>query len=462
MTAGDPPKRSRRAAAIWIVLAVAFAARATILVLAGIATADPRVHHSPDTKAYVALAEELHASARFQRGGEPEIVRTPGYPLLLLPGIALGKLEATTVALQIVLSCLTVYLVYRICLALFGRTAVALLGAALYALEPLSIIYSSILLTETLFTFTTALFLYCLVGYLKGGGPLGLVVAAVALAASAYVRPVSYFLPLVVGLGLLVRAAFTRPIRRRLFVHAGVFFAVAMGLVAAWQVRNAALTGYGGFSAIADANLYFYQAASVLAADEDSSYYEMQKRMGYRDEEVYLREHPEQANWTRAQRYRHMGRKGREILIRHPMTYAKIHVKGMARALLDPGAFEYLKLFKAYPQSGGLLGVVVDKGVVSAARTLYDEQPRVFWSNLGLGVVLGVYLLFGAISLFFRSVRKHTGAVACALVALYFLVLSGGPHALGRFRHPIMPVICILAAAGMAGLTRRFRRKTDA
>jgi len=455
MTRGGGPKTSR---AIWLVLAAAFAVRATTFVLAAATTADPKVHHAPDTKAYVALAEELRASGRFQRDDTPEIVRTPGYPLFLLPGVMSGTLETTTVALQILLSCVTVYLVYRICLALFARAGPALLGALLYALEPLSVVYSNMLLTETLFTFVTVLFLYCLVRYLRGGGLWGLVAAAVALAASVYVRPVSYFLPPLVGLGLLVRAGFAGSSRRRRLVEAGVFFVVAMGLVAAWQVRNAALTGYGGFSAIADANLYFYQAAAVLAAEEDSSYYNVQKKMGYRDEDVYLREHPEQRKWSQAQRYRYMGARGREILIRYPATYAKIHVKGMARALLDPGAFEYLKLFKAYPQSGGLLGVVVDRGVVSAVKALYDEQPLVFWANLALGAVLAVYLGFGAVGLFFRSVRKSTGATACVLVVLYFLVFSGGPHALGRFRHPAMPVICILAGAGMAALAGKLRR----
>jgi hypothetical protein len=34
--------------------------------------------------------------------------------------------------------------------------------------------------------------------------------------------------------------------------------------------------------------------------------------------------------------------------------------------------------------------------------------------------------------------------------AAYFLVLSGGAHGISRFRHPIVPVLCVLAGAAAA------------
>jgi hypothetical protein len=39
----------------------------------------------------------------------PDTIRTPGYPLLPTAGLPCGRLESVTIALQIVLSCFTVY-----------------------------------------------------------------------------------------------------------------------------------------------------------------------------------------------------------------------------------------------------------------------------------------------------------------------------------------------------------------
>ena len=453
------PKGRKRIHPVAYVILLAFAVRAALLLVVAANVADPRAHHTPDSASYIKLAEGLSTTGRFARGGAPEIMRTPGYPLLLVPGIRTAKLETITIALQIALSCLTVYLVFRIALLLFGGARVATLCALLYALEPLSIVYSGLILTETLFTCAMAVFLYFLLKYLASNGLGSLLVSAVALAGSVYVRPVSYFLPVLIGFGLLLRAALASPKSRKLLVHACVFFVVSMGLVAAWQVRNAVRTGYRGFSAVTDLNLYFYQGASVVAAEQNSSYYKVQKEMGYGNETAYLKRHPEQKDWSPRQRYRYLRRQGGQILHSHPGTYATIHAKGMARTLLDPGAFEYLKLFKLYPQSGGLLGTVVDKGIRTTVADLYKNKPTVFWTNLALGLILGGYLLFGAVALLSRLVFWNAGVLISVAVGLYLLLLSGGPHAVGRFRHPVMPIICILAGAGLALTWARLRKK---
>ncbi|MCH8055925.1 MAG: hypothetical protein IH857_07225, partial [Deltaproteobacteria bacterium] len=82
----------------------------------------------------------------------------------------------------------------------------------------------------------------------------------------------------------------------------------------------------------------------------------LQKELGYLDDERYFEQHPEQRAWTPANRYRFMRAAGLGTMLDHPFTYARIHLEGTARMLLDPGTVEYFKLFKRYPPSGGLLG----------------------------------------------------------------------------------------------------------
>lgn len=124
-------------------------------ILVYLRTRDTGRFYAPDTESYVKPAQELINHHRFYSEGTPEIVRTPGYPLLLTPGLALNRLWVVTLVVQIVLSSLTIYLVYRTAKTLFNSERASLIAATLYSVEPLSIIYTSLLLSETLFTAIT-------------------------------------------------------------------------------------------------------------------------------------------------------------------------------------------------------------------------------------------------------------------------------------------------------------------
>jgi 4-amino-4-deoxy-L-arabinose transferase-like glycosyltransferase len=456
------PGRRVTGRTVWL-LAIVFIAlllRGLIPLLATTVSADPDGCYAPDSRSYAALARGLLRTGRLGPRARPEIVRTPGYPAFLLPGLLAGRFEAATIALQVLLSCATVYLVYRIALLLFGRPDVAAAAGLLYAVEPLSVVYCGLLLSETLFTFLLALFLWGLLAHLHSKKTGWLLAAGAAAAAMAFVRPIGYFLPALVWVGLMYRAALSRPKSWRKLVQAVVFLLVACGPLAAWQTRNAVKTGYAGFSAIADVNLYFYHGAATLAAVRGNSYYETQRQLGYQSEEQYLKAHPAQADWSRAERFRYMRRETLNIVTANPLIWTKLYLKGLARMMLDPGAFEYLKLFGAYREGGGLLGRTVDRGVIPVAMELYQERPAVFWTNLGLGLLLAFYLLAAARGLLSR-VLTNSGALVCLGVAVYLAALSGGPQAVGRFRHPLMPAICLAGGAGICLVLNRFKRRQE-
>jgi hypothetical protein len=42
------------------------------------------------------------------------------------------------------------------------------------------------------------------------------------------------------------------------------------------------------------------------------------------------------------------------------------------------------------------------------------------------------------------------------LVAAYLVFMSGGPQSLSRFRHPVMPELCVLAGYTLAVLVPRW------
>ena len=130
----------------------------------------------------------------------------------------------------------------------------------------------------------------------------------------------------------------------------------------------------------------------------------------------------------------------------------------MLRVLLDPGAIEYLQLFKRYPKPGGLLGNIIDKGLATAIFHLLQERPFVFWSNAILGILLLGYLLFGTAVLLSKNNLTNISILMALCVGFYFFFLSGGPQGLNRFRLPMMPVLCVFAGSGMSMTIGRFTK----
>lgn len=433
-----------------VIMFIAICARALLPFAAYSSAHDANVFKTPDTASYIACAESLARAGSFSDGGLPEIVRTPGYPLLLAPGVLLGHVTSITLLLQLLLGCATMWLVYRTTFMITGNGTAAAIAGLLCAVEPLSVLYCSLLLAETLFATALMLFLYLLIRHLKNGKMGCLVAAACALVAAAYVRPIAYWLPVVMVVVLFAARRRHWKLGRNLLM-AFVFLCICAAAIGLWQIRNFRETGYRGFSAITDINMYFYNGAEVISATTGEPYYLAQKKMGYGDEVKYLQRHPDQKGLPRAQRYALMGKEARGIILAHPLIFARGYLSGLVQTVFDPGATDYLKLFRRYREGSGLWGEIIDRGYFSTLCMLASRKPVVFWSNFVLGIALLVYYALAVPSIWARgSAPQMRAAVAATLV--YLLVMSGGHN---RFRHPVMPLVCVLAGCGYGVILRK-------
>ncbi len=359
----------RRLEMRWV-LVIALALRSLLAIAGYMRTPDVTMFHTPDTASYLIPAQELVSHHRFYNNGLPEIVRTPGYPLLLTAGILVGHVEVVTVAIQILINCFTVWMVYLTTRLIFRSVRAGVLAAALYAIDPLSIFFTSMLSSETLFTAVVMIWVYHLVRYLRRPSTADLIASATAMAASVYIRPSGYFLPLVIASALAAWAFLTQARKRRRLAEIATYLMIIAVLTVPWQLRNRIETGYAGFSGIYSENVYFYAAASVLAVEQHVPFYVMQERMGYLDESSYFEHHPEQRTWSFARRLDYMRAEGGRIVLGNLFLYARIHLAGMIRATLDPGATDYLKFFDLYPRQGGLLGPLTDRGLAATMKGL--------------------------------------------------------------------------------------------
>jgi len=406
----------------------------------------------PDSPGYIRAAEALVQTKSFGPPDKPEVIRTPGYPLLLTLGVLLGPLDAVTAVLQSALGCLTAWLLYRISLLIFERADWALGGALAYACEPLSALYCSKLLSETLFTAAIAVATLYALRFVTSQSGLDLCASAIALAVAAFVRPIAYFLPLVMA-GLYVAWLWnSSDSKKRLLLKSLGFALLAFGPLVLWQARNYAVAGYPRFSAISDINLYFYQAAGTLALERGEPIGEVQRELGYGDEGAYLRSHPEQRSWSQVERLQFQHDKAVCILREHPGAMLRMHLAGIFDMLIDPGTNAYLDFFRLRDDERQAPLWQGDASIVARLRRAFREKPLAATIHVLLcAALLGMYAaaIVGAIV---SRVWKNRLALFALAVAGYLLTLSGGPAAYHRFRLPLVPVVCLLAGCGLVAL----------
>lgn len=218
------PRRRLQAATAWLAVALG---RFPLLAIVGLGFAlrclwllkYPAID-SPDAIIYLQEADILFASGMMKT-----IIYMPLYPILIHIAGAHG-----IIALQIVLSTISIYLGYRIASDIWRRQSAGLVAAAMMAIHPMLIYYCTFRLTETVFIF---LLLSGLVALYRNH----VLAAALAFTLANLTRPsLDFIYPVII-----VAAAFTtqgtpsvREIGRRLGIYALVYVA----LMSPWWLHN--------------------------------------------------------------------------------------------------------------------------------------------------------------------------------------------------------------------------------
>jgi hypothetical protein len=445
---------------IWPVIA-AMAIRLAVLAVS-LARNGVGVLFQADTVSYLDPGRNMILHGRFIADGVPDLVRTPGYSFFL--GLtSFAGLPASGAANAIV-SALTVILVWRLARTIFADERIALGAAWIFAFEPISIAFSSELLSENLFLVPFLIGIERLAAFLRGHRMRFVVVAGLCFAASTYVRPISYYLPFVLALGLFAVVIRVPGMRWK---APAVLLLCAVPPVALWQVRNFVETGYKGFSSISEINLYFYAAVDVEARLEHRGFFDVRKDYGYVDftdhdgqsylYAPYLALHPEQAGWTQGQRLAFIHAEGLRIIKAHPGIYFQNFASALVASIFSPGS-GYLDRMLIDGKSRSNLGLI-DTGTARGGIQLMKKSP---WEAAEKGafevVLLAFYLcaawgLLRAVRGEFRGRLENASLWLMLGTSTYLLSVAAlsDMAADSRLRLPVIPFLCILAAAGLLG-----------
>jgi 4-amino-4-deoxy-L-arabinose transferase-like glycosyltransferase len=415
-----------------------------------------RVHGSAgffrgDTRGYIGLAQSLLRGSFLSPGtysiqGTPEIFRPPGYPLLLLPAIALQHVVIIALLENFLLAAMSAWLVWRIVTDFCPSSKAAFWSVLLYCFEPMGLVYSETLMSETLFSTFVLLFVWIFIRYFREPTPAKLALSALALGCATYIRPVPVYLGFwlipVFFVLLLTLSWFQRATRAILFA------VIFMLTLAPWVIRNAVVANYKAFSSAQDWNLYFMSAATVQAKLEHRNSSEVMVEWGATTSiEDYLRTHPEQRTWPEAEIARFWRSEAKRIILPHLLTYAVIHAKGCVRVIFNPGVTEVLRSAGIYPDSSNPLVSKLDQGFIRATLWLFQQYPVTAVLIPLMTVQLLLYYLLALVGL--RRMPFEMSFLFCALF-LYFVLVSGFPSAMARYRAPVMPLVCISAGVAVA------------
>lgn len=396
-----------------LIVAITLAANVTYMV------ASNGDYYFPDSFTYLGPAKHLLRGDGFVTEVDvPETIRTPVYPLLLLPFLAVTNSPVPIVAFQHLLNALLAAAIYLFLLRRGQSRFAALTAALLFALDTPTIHYANKVLSETAFTCLLLVFFYLALELRN------FAVNALLCSVLVMLRPVAIL--------WFAAAALYFVLRRVPWPRIAVFVAISLSLPLLWTVRNGLETGAYTLSSITGTNLLFYRAAGALAVDEGDAFkpglqraqQELQReadrmiRDGEQTDDPRSLDHAVQAKY-----YTELAK---DVLRQNKLAFAQLTVRGFLVNLFDSDWESVMMVCQA------------DSSIV---RMSID-----FWTS--------AMIVLAGIGLFALWRRDRPLALLIAITILYFLGISAGGEAEARFRVPVTPQLAIAAGVGLEVIRR--------
>lgn len=383
-----------------------------------------------DSASYMAQAESIASTGAARNSlGEPDTVRTPGYPLFLAAFLAAhlgyqGAIAAQHV-LWIFIVASTTWLTFR----LTSNTLAAIAAGIVTTIDLPALQATHAILTETWATLFVALAASQAYRTGRTGDTGNAVMAGFLAGFAALIRPVAILLGVPLAIAVAVASAQQHRIRT-----AALIVTASLVVPAAWTTRNYLQTGVVTFSSISSINMLLYRAAGTLAIRDP----------GGVDANITRRQNELGAIACRAAEAR-FGRACESI----PITERATLYTGLAMPILraDP--------LGVVMQAGRAFVMIMFGGganMMSDVTGIPESTARI----IALVYTVPLALLAIAGFRFWRRVDP-VAAWLMLLTITYLVVMSLGVEAYSRFRVPFLPLYAMLAGGGAAMLFDRMR-----
>lgn len=426
-------------------------------------------HHGDNFLKEIALDGYYQMGEYFAQGNDMPAdnvnssMRTPGLPLLLSPFIATNTINWYLVIQIIIGGCLPLA-GFWIARELGADNALGYMVASAMAIEPMSVMLATQLMTETIFLAFFLPFTALLLRSMRVKPSLrDIFTLGLLLGLSVIVRPSPYLLPIIIIPLLFIR---WRSHCTRQNMALGILIALLAfsAPLVPWMMRNHSVYGTFSLTSAGPQLAFIALAPSVVALDTNMSYQAAQERLF---EQYGLAMQPE-INHENARRYSHATR---DVLFAHPKGVI-LSMAGTAFQL-----FTHDGVLTAAQHIGFLTNFTTENLetpplFVMVTNPQLDYIPhlvRYITGPAGIVVIsrlawIGIAFLAAlGMGIYWRHKKNRHGELAAAIIIIgYFLLTSlvVGIGLTARLRQPLNPFFFFFALYFMQRATQWLYRRT--
>ena len=377
---------------------------------------------------------------------EPQSYLVPVYPLILAGIMSLSGGVTIAVLLQILVAGLSAVLVYKLGSGI--SYSVGMGSALLFMVDPISIFFSTTILTETVFVFFLLLAVYI---HMRFFGSLwqGALLAGIILGIATLTRPSAIVLPPIFVLTFLMARVF--PTIKQKVVPIIVFSFGFFLIVFPWLLRNKILFNTWELTAVATIQWYDYNAPLFYAKQHNITHTEAKDI--FRERLYEINPHQSDAGTLRNTPY--MRQVVYEFLREDPLSYAWFHTVKTIPFFVSDGLRDIARRMELVGSQPNIGDAVLRFDLPELRRILFESGRASallivgsgMWALITTGMIISV---FG-----YRRLNEKARRILLisVLTVLMTMLIAGGPSA--RYRLSISPFMFIAAAYGL-WLVREF------
>jgi len=324
----------------------------------------------------------------------------------------------------------------------------------LLALEPFGIFLSTVLCTETLFTFLFLLSFIFLIRYFENKNLKDLVLMTLFLSLATLTKPTSQYLPILV-LALLIYESWGR-LNKQLFCRALVVSFISIAMLSPWLYRNYVEFGKLGLSSQVGIATYFSLTSTVLAIDKHTNF--------ATEYTSFIKDHnvsEADINLSNADYY--VG-EAFKIVSEHKIALVESAATSVVTFFTHDGMLTFLETMGISPQN------YLSKPALSLLFSNPRELLNQIISNVNSPTILVLFGRLWAIFLalcfligttvYLKAKKISIPALAALLIVLYFALTTtiNGFGVNARYRAPVNVFIFTFALYGLIYLKPFIKR----
>lgn len=376
--------------------------------------------------------------------------RTPGYPLFLAGLYILSSHSIWFVLLvQNLLSVLSIYITYLLGMRMFNEK-IGLFAAFLVAIDFQQALFANTLLTEALFIFLFLWSFYLLIIGLDKKKRSYFVYCGLVMGLATLVRPITFFLPYLLGLAIIV--CWKINWKEKMY-HVVLMSAVFLLIISTWMAYNYHRYNQWQLTTLTEYNILYWNAAYTevyktgLPIDSvRASFDSLALKAGADLSDPY--------SFSNANKFYQLGK---EYLDKNKAWYIKRHAMGIINLYAGMG-IQHVAAALHIPYNAYSTQPFANPNIFTTAIRFFQVKST---GEILLSIFLIAFMLFNyvfALIGLVSSWRHYTLIVILVvIIILYFSILTG---VIGwvRYRLPFMPLISILGAFGF--YNRHYRYKS--